>query len=158
MENKLEILKLFYEEHLTQTAIAEKLKIRQSYVSKVINEDERCTDEKNYRTMQSKQKKKEYNKLYNKLHSRKKTDNSDKEDYERLKAQLENDIRLLSYSNNEISDEALAKWTLSAYHTNKKGNLLLDKSLRESKDLPKIIRRDGKIGVQRFKKKYVFSI
>ena len=158
MDKETEILRLFYEEHLTQTAIAEKLKIRQSYVSKVVNEDKRCTDEKNYRTMQSKQKKKEYNKLYNKLHPRKKTDNSDKEDYERLQAQLENDIRLLSYSNNEISDEALAKWTLSAYHTNKKGNLLLDKSLRGSKDLPKVIRRDAKIGVQRYKKKYVFSI
>ena len=157
MDKETEILRLFYEEHLTQTAIAEKLKISQSSISEVVNKDERRSDEKLYRTMQSKQKKKEYNKIYNKSHPKKKTDTSDKEDYERLQAQLESDIRLLSHSNNEIFDEALAKWISSAYHVGKSGNLLLDKNLRGSIDLPKIIRRDAKIGVQNYKKKFVHS-
>lgn len=157
MDKESEILKLFYEEHLTQTVIAKKLKISQSSISEVVNKDERRSDEKLYRTLQSKQKKKEYNKIYNKSHPKKKTDNSDKEDYERLQAQLDMDIRLLSSFNNEISNAALAKWIPSAYHINKSGNLLLDKALRGSIDLPKIIRRDAKIGVQNYKKKFVHS-
>lgn len=51
MDKETEILRLFYEEHLTQTAIAEKLKISQSSISEVVNKDERRSDEKLYRTM-----------------------------------------------------------------------------------------------------------
>ena len=132
------------------------LGIMQSYVSKIIHQDERYAEEKKDRTMKSILKKKEYNKIYNKAHPKQK-DNTDKEDYERLQAQLENDIKELSTHYNDISDLALAKWIPSAYHSNKSGNLLLDKTLRGSNDLPKIIRRDAKIGVQKFKNKYVYS-
>lgn len=157
MDKKAKILRLYYEEHQKQTSIAKALDIRQSYVSKIISQDERYLAEKKDRTMNSILKKKEYNKAYHKAHPKPKKDNTDKEDYERLQAQLDMDIRLLSSFNNEISDAALAKWIPSAYHINKSGNLLLDKALRGSIDLPKIIRRDTKIGVQHFKKKYVHS-
>lgn len=38
---KLEIIKLYYEDNLTQKEIAEKLGITQGYVSQIIKEDKR---------------------------------------------------------------------------------------------------------------------
>ncbi len=157
MDKKAEILRLYYEEHQKQTSIAKALDIRQSYVSKIISQDGRYLAEKKNRTMKSILKKKQYNKIYHKAHPKQKKDIADKEEYERLQAQLENDITELSAHYNDIPDLVLAKWIPSAYHSNKRGDLLLDKALRGSIDLPKIIRRDTKIGVQKAKKKYVYS-
>lgn len=157
MDKKAEILRLYYEEHQKQTSIAKALGIRQSYVSKVIKQDDRYANEKKDRTMKSILKKKEYNKIYRKAHPKQKKENRDKEEYERLQAQLESDIHELSAHYNDIPDLVLARWIPSAYHPNKSGNLLLDKTLRGSIDLPKVIHRDAKVDVQHFKKKYVYN-
>lgn len=157
MDKKAEILRLYYEEHQKQTDIAKALNIRQSYVSKIIKQDEKYADEKKNRTAKSILKKKEYNKMYHKAHPKQKKDTSEKEEYERMQAQLAIDINELSSHYNDIPDLVLAKWIPSAYHSNKSGNLLLDKALRGSFDLPKIIRRDAKVCVQHYKRKYVFN-
>ena len=89
---------------------------------------------------------------YYKTHKRKKKgDNTN----EQLRVIQEQDAMELSYYNN-ISDATLVKWTLSAYHSNKKGNLVLGKNLIAPYDMPKIFYRNGKIAPQKYDKKHSF--
>lgn len=57
----------------------------------------------------------------------------------------------------EISDMAFAKWNQSIYHSNKKGNLVIDPKVKVSSDIPKRIDRDGKLPTQKYKKRYCHS-
>ena len=49
-----EITRLFYDEHLRPIDIAEQIGIGKSYITKIIQKDERYIKEKEYRATQSK--------------------------------------------------------------------------------------------------------
>lgn len=155
---KPEIIKyLFYIEHLKGKEIAKILEVTPQNISKTIKCDERYKEEKEFRKkMNAKNRKeylKEYLKEYAKTYVRKKEETITKEEMEAIHNQ---DVKELSY-HAEISDSAFARWNLSAYNSDKNGNLVLDKKLKCSKDMPKTVYRNAKIKPQRFKKKYIFS-
>lgn len=152
---KPEIIKyLFYIEHLKGKEIAKILEVTPQNVSKTIKCDERYKEEKEFRKKMNARNRKEYLKEYAKTYVRKKEETITKEELEAIHNQ---DVKELSYYA-EISDR-FARWNLSAYNSDKKGNLVLDKKLKCSKDMPKTVYRNAKIRPQRFKKKcnFIFS-
>ena len=92
----------------------------------------------------------EYFKTYNRP---KKDDNS----YEQMIAQQIQDSMELSFSNSNISDYAFVKWNSSAYHTNNKGNLVIDRKLKVGFDVPKSVNMNIKIPTQKYKNRCVYS-
>ena len=154
MSNKDKILDLFYNEHLNQKEIAEIVGTSTQYVSKVVRADSRINQEKEYRKQTNSEQRKIYMQNYFKTYNRPK-----KEDlaYQQMIAQLEQDILELSFKNNIISDHAFAKWNSSAYHTNSKGNLVLNRNLKVGFDVPKSINMNIKVPTQKYKHKYCYS-
>lgn len=154
MSNKDKILDLFYNEHLKQKEIAEIVGTSTQYVSKVVRADSRINQEKEYRKQTNSEQRKIYMQNYFKTYNRPK-----KEDlvYQQMIAQLEQDILELSFKNNIISDHAFAKWNSSAYHTNSKGNLVLNRNLKVGFDVPKSINMNIKVPTQKYKHKYCYS-
>ena len=57
----------------------------------------------------------------------------------------------LSYYSGYINDYAFAKCNLSAYHRNKKGNLVLNKSLNVGFDVPRTINMNIKVPTQKYR-------
>ena len=132
MENQENILDLYYNKHLKQKDIATMVGVSKQYVSKVIKSDSR----------------KDYMKEYFKNYDRpKKEDNS----YEQLQALLNQDSLELSYSNSNINDYAFAKYNSSIYHTDKNGNLKLNKGIKVGNDVPKTINMNIPIPTQKYK-------
>ena len=77
LNKKDEILKLYYEEHLKQQDISQKVEVSQGYVSQVIRADKRYNSNKETKYKSSIIKKANYNKEYYKTYKRpKKDDNS----------------------------------------------------------------------------------
>ena len=144
MSNKEQILDLYYNEHLKQNEIAEIVGTSTQYVSKVVRADSRINPEQRKIYMQN------YFKTYNR---------PKKEDlaYQQMIAQLEQDILELSFKNNIIFDYAFAKWNSSAYHTNSKGNLVLNRNLKVGFDVPKSINMNIKVPTQKYKNRCVYS-
>jgi len=156
LNKKDEILKLYYEEHLKQQDIAQKVEVSQGYVSQVIKTDKRYNDNRETKHKASIIKKANYNKQYYKTYKRPK-----KEDisYQEMQAQLEKDIAELSYYRSyNMSDYDFVKCNSSAYHRNSKGNLVIDRKLKVVSDIPKSINMNIKIPTQKYKKKYCYSI
>lgn len=150
-----EILNLFYNKHLKQNEIAKIVETSNQYVSKIIKNDDRYKQEKQNRKLENANNRKQYLKEYFQTYDRPKKDKDNS--YEQLKALHEQASKELSYSNNDISDYAFAKWNISAYHTNKQGNLVIDKILKVGFDVPKKINMKRKISTQKYKKIYCFS-
>lgn len=149
-----QILHLFFNNNLKQSEIAKELGISKQRVSKVLNEDSRYLLAKESKKQKNAIKRVQYQKEYQKNYVRKKKDN---DSYQQMKAQLEKDSIELSYSNNNISDYAFAKWNSSAYQTNSKGNLVLVKGLKVSVDVPKNINMNIKVPTQKYKASYCVS-
>ena len=154
MSNKEQILDLYYNEHLKQNEIAEIVGTSTQYVSKVVRADSRINQEKESRKQTNSEQRKIYMQNYFKTYNRPK-----KEDlaYQQMIAQLEQDILELSFKNNIISDYAFAKWNSSAYHTNSKGNLVLNRNLKVGFDVPKSIKMNIKVPTQKYKNRCVYS-
>lgn len=154
MSNKEQILNLYYNKHLKQKEIADIVGTSTQYVSKVVRADSRINQEKECRKQTNSEKRKIYMQNYFKTYNRPK-----KEDlaYQQMIAQLEQDILELSFSNNIISDYAYAKWNSSTYHTNSKGNLVLNRNLKVGFDVPKTINMNIKVPTQKYKHKYCYS-
>lgn len=154
MSNKEHILDLYYNEHLKQKEIADIVGTSTQYVSKVVRADKRIKEEKEYRKQTNSKKRKIYMQNYFKNYDRPK-----KEDlaYQQMIAQLEKDILELSFRTNNISDYAFVKWNSSAYHTNSKGNLVLNRNLKVGFDVPKSVNMNLKIPTQKYKHKYCYS-
>ena len=93
---------------------------------------------------------KEYFKSYDRP---KKEDNS----YEQLQALLNQDSVELSYYCSNINDYAFVNWNSSAYHTNNKGNLVIDRKLKVGFDVPKSVNMNIKIPTQKYKNRCVYS-
>ena len=154
IDNKSYILDKYYNEHEKPTIIAKELNVNPSYITKIIIADTRYIQEKEYRTQISK----ENRKIAKREWIRNKRQNeADKQLYEFVKQQHIEASKELSYSS-EMSDLAYIKWNSSAYHRNSKGNLIIDRRLKVSSDVPKSINMNIKIPTQKYKKKYCYSI
>ena len=152
MNKKDEILRLYYEEHLRQQDIAQKVEVSQGYVSQVIKTDKRYNSNKETKHKASIIKKAHYNKEYYKTYKRpKKEDNS----YQEMQAQLAKDTTELSYQNRyNMSDYDFIKCNSSAYHRNSKGNLSLVNGLTVGFDVPRTVNMNIKVPTQRYKHKF----
>ena len=148
-DKKEKILDLFFNEHLKQVDIAEMLDISKQYVSKVVKADSKYEKTKENKLKQNAIKRKEYLKEYFKTYQRSKCEDNS---YENLKAQLNQDTFELSYFS-DISDYTFAKWNISAYHRNKKGNLVLNKDLKVGFNVPKTINMNIPVPTQKYKHK-----
>ena len=154
MSNKEKILDLYYNQHLKQKEIADIVGTSTQYVSKVVRADKRNIEEKVKRKTENSENRKVYMQEYFKTYNRpKKDDNS----YEQMVAQQIQDSFELSFSNNIISDYAYAKWNSSAYHTNSKRNLVLNRNLKVGFDVPKSINMNIKVPTQKYKNRCVYS-
>ena len=154
MSNKEKILDLYYNQHLKQNEIAKIVDPTTQYVSKVVRTDKRNIEEKEKRKKENSENRKIYLQEYFKTYNRpKKDDNS----YEQMIAQQIQDSMELSFSNSNISDYAFVKWNSSAYHTNNKGNLVIDRKLKVGFDVPKSVNMNIKIPTQKYKNRCVYS-
>lgn len=117
-----EITRLFYEEHLRPTDIAKQIGVGKSYITKIIQKDERYIGEKKDRADQSKEKHKACKRNYiNKKRQ------ADKQKYQAMLIQINKDNEYLS-TKKEISDIDFAKWNRGMYDYDKKSSDLVLKS------------------------------
>lgn len=153
-DRKERILDLFFNEHLKQVEIAKIVGVKKQYVSKIVKADSRYAEAKQNKIEENAIKRKEYLKDYYKTYKRpKQEDNS----YEQLKAQQLQDSLELSYSSGNINDYAFAKWNISAYHRNNKGNLVLNKGLNVGFDVPRTINMNIKVPTQKYRNRCLCS-
>ena len=148
MENRENILDLYFNKHLKQKEIATIVGVSKQYVSKVIKADSRCKEEKQTRKDENAIKRKDYLKEYYKNYDRPKIEDNS---YEQLQALLYQDSLELSYSSSNINDYAFAKYNLSIYHRDKKGNLKLNKGIKVGNDVPKTINMNIPVPTQKYK-------
>ena len=154
MSNKEKIIDLYYNQHLKQKQIADIVGTSTQYVSKVVRADKRNKEEREKRKTENSENRKIYMQEYFKTYNRpKKDDNS----YEQMVAQQIQDSLELSFCNNIISNYDYAKWNSSAYHTNSKGNLVLNRNLKVGFDVPKSINMNIKVPTQKYKNRCVYS-
>ena len=150
MENRENILDLYFNKHLKQKEIATIVAVSKQYVSKVIKADSRCKEEKQTRKDENAIKRKDYLKEYYKNYDRPKIEDNS---YEQLQALLYQDSLELSYSSSNINDYAFAKYNLSIYHRDKNGNLKLNKGIKVGNDVPKTINMNIPVPTQKYKYK-----
>jgi len=154
-DKKEKILDLFFNKHLKQIDIAQILDVSKQYVSKILKADSRYAEAKQNKLKENAIKRKEYLQEYYKTYQRPKNEDNS---YEQMKAQQNQDSLELSYYNSGyINDYAFAKWNLSAYRRNKKGNLVLNKDLKVGFDVPRIVNMNIKIPTQKYKNRCLYS-
>ena len=154
MNKKERILDLYFNKHLKQTEIAEIVDASQQYISKIIKKDERYENEKSSRKSSNAEKRKIAQAEYQKNYVRKKEKDIA---YEQLLEQQRQDAIELSYSCNNISDYAFAKYNPSIYYTNRKGNLIIDRKINVGSDIPKMINMNLKVPTQKYKHRCNYS-
>ena len=150
MENRENILDMYFNKHLKQKEIATIVGVSKQYVSKVIKADSRCKKEKQTRKDENAIKRKDYLKEYYKNYDRPKIEDNS---YEQLQALLYQDSLELSYSSSNINDYAFAKYNSSIYHRDKNGNLKLNKGIKVGNDVPKTINMNIPVPTQKYKYK-----
>ena len=134
---KEKIISFYYISHLKVKQIAETLNVTSAYVTKVIKQDDRYIEEKQYRKDISKENRKINQNRFvkNKREKIKFEDN-----YLAVKAQHEQASRELSKSR-YLSNENFRKWNSSAYSYNpSKHRYEFDKKLVRAADVPKYIK------------------
>lgn len=134
---KEKIIFSYYIEHLKVKEISENLNVSSAYVTKIIKQDSRYAEEKQYRKNISNNKRTiDKNKfIKNKRDKQRIEDN-----YSALQAQLEQDSRELSKSKH-LSNESFRKWNYSAYKYNpSKRRYEFDEQLGRAADVPKYIK------------------
>lgn len=156
-EIKDKIKEAYFSQGKNQKQIAEEFNVKQGTVSKIVNADSRITNFKKKKHEQSLENAKAYQKEYWETYNRPKKSNTDREEYEKLQAQHAKDVYKLSTQPGYISDYDFAKWNLGVYHTNKNGNLVLNKELKVRYDVPKSINMNIKVPTQKYKNKYCYS-
>lgn len=154
MSNKEKILDLYYNQHLKQNEIAKIVDTTTQYVSKVVRTDKRNKEEKEKRKKENSENRKIYLREYFKTYNRPKKDVNS---YEQMIAQQIQDSMELSFSSSNISNYAFVKWNSSAYHTNNKGNLVIDRKLKVGFDIPRTVNMNIKIPTQKYKNRCVYS-
>ena len=154
IDTKNYILDKYYNEHKKPSIIAKEIGVNPSYITKIVKNDTRYIQEKAYRTQISKENRKVAKREWIR---NKRQNEADKQLYEFVKQQHIEASKELSYSP-EMSDLTYRKWNPNAYHTNRKGNLVIDRKLKVGSDVPKSINMNIKIPPQKYKKKYCYSI
>ncbi len=135
--SKENIINLFYNEHLKTKEIAEKLHVSSSYVTKIIKQDDRYIQEKNFRKKESKNNRKI---AQNKFIKKKREKQRLEDNYSYVQSQHEQATRELSKSSH-LSNESYRKWNYSAYSYNpSKKRYEFDERLGRSVDVPKYIK------------------
>ena len=117
----------------------------------MVKQDPRFKNEKEKRHQETIQRNKKYYQNYNKSYTRPKKENNAKEDYERMQAQLYQDTLELSAPRTQMSNRQMVYSNLGAYHTNKNGNLTLDKNITATSDMPRNLNRNVKVPTQKYK-------
>lgn len=137
MNNKSQILELYYSEHLKVKEISAILNVSSPYISKIIKDDIRYTDEKSNRTLISKENRKKYMNKYIKDKNYKKRI---EENFQAVIAQHNSDVKCLS-NFSHLSNENYRKWNTSAYKYNiSKRRYEFDSNLGRAADVPKYIK------------------
>ena len=127
-----EITRLFYDEHLRQTDIAKQIGVGKSYITKIIQKDERYIKEKEYRATQSK----ERHKVCKRNYINKKRQ-ADKQEYQAMIIQINKDNEYLS-TKKKLSDEAFSNWNRGMFDYDKKSSdLVLKNGINVGFDVPK---------------------
>ena len=130
-----EIIRLFYNEHLRPTDIAEQIGVGKSYVTKIIQKDERYIKEKEYRAKQSK----ERHKVCKRNYINKKRQ-ADKQEYQAIIIQINKDNEYLS-TKKKLSDEAFSNWNRGMFDYDKhSSDLVLKNGINVGFDVPKRIK------------------
>ena len=111
-----EITKLFYNEHLRPTDIAKQIGVGKSYITKIIQKDERYIEEKEYRANQSKERHKVCKRNY--INKRRQ---ADKQEYQAMIIQINKDNEYLS-TKKKLSDEAFSNWNRVMFDYDKKSS------------------------------------
>ncbi len=136
---KQKIIEMYYNEHLMQKEIAERLKVSKSFVSQIITKDPRYKEYKEQKLLKSKKK---HNKEIQKRVEKKRKENQFKNSVDLLvlKKIHEQDSLELS-QRNHLSNENYRKWNNSAYKYNpSKKRYEFDETLGRSYDVPKFIK------------------
>jgi len=135
--SKDDILYLFYIHHLKVKEIAEIKNTSSAYITKVIKQDARYIEEKEYRESISKKKRKiAKNEFAKNKRERKRIEDN----YSFVKSQHEQDVRELSKTGH-LSNENYRKWNYSAYKYNpSKRRYEFDCKIGRSYDVPKYIK------------------
>ena len=127
-----EITRLFYDEHLRPTDIAEQIGVGKSYITKIIQKDERYIEEKEYRANQSK----ERHKVCKRNYINKKRQ-ADKQEYQAMVIQINKDNEYLS-TKKKLSDEAFSNWNRGMFDYDKhSSDLVLKSGINVGFDVPK---------------------
>lgn len=127
-----EITRLFYEKHLRPTDIAKQIGVGKSYVTKIIQKDERYIEEKEYRATQSK----ERHKVCKRNYINKKRQ-ADKQEYQAMIIQINKDNEYLS-TRKKLSDEAFSNWNRGMFYYDKhSSDLVLKNGINVGFDVPK---------------------
>lgn len=131
-----EINRLFYEKHWKPTDIAKQIEVNKSYVTKVIQKDERYVDEKEKRKNESKERHKASKRNYiNKKRQ------SEKQEYEAMLVQINKDNEQLS-KKKKLSDEEFAKWNRGMFEYDKNSSdLVIKKGINVGYNVPKRVRK-----------------
>ena len=117
-----EITRLFYEEHLRPTDIAKQIGVGKSYITKIIQKDERYIEEKGYRVSQSKERHKACKRNYiNKKRQ------ADKQEYQAMIIQINKDNEYLS-TKKKVSDETFSNWNRGMFDYDKNSSALILKA------------------------------
>ena len=137
-----QILKMFFEDGKKQIEIANILNISKYKVSRIVSNDPRYENEKEYRKIINKKKHIEKTKKYitktRKIKAKKK---KNVDDYAVLKALHNKASRELSGGRNSISNMAYKKWNSSAYrYDGKNKSYVLKEGLNVGADAPRRIR------------------
>lgn len=137
MDKKEQILDLYFNKHLKQTEIAEKVNASQQYISKIIKKDEKYENEKSSRKSSNAEKRKIAQAEYQKNYVRKK----DKDiAYEQLIAQQRQDALELSYNSHPLSNYAFKKANSSIYtYDSIKNQFVMIRGIKAGFDAPKRI-------------------
>ena len=127
-----EITRLFYEEHLRPTDIAKQIGVGKSYITKIIQKDERYIEEKEYRVIQSK----ERHKVCKRNYINKKRQ-ADKQEYQAMIIQINKDNEYLS-TKKKLSDEAFSNWNRGMFDYDKhSSDLILKNGINVGFDVPR---------------------
>lgn len=135
--SKIDIINLYYVEHLKVKDISVKLKVTSAYITKIIKQDIRYIQEKEYRKNISKEKRKiAQNQFIKNKRDKKKIE----ENYLIVQTQHRQAVKELSGSKH-LSNENYRRWNVSAYKYNSaKNRYEFDSKLGRSADVPKYIK------------------
>lgn len=127
-----EITRLFYDEHLRPIDIAKQIGVGKSYITKIIQKDERYIEEKEYRAIQSK----ERHKVCKRNYINKKRQ-ANKQEYQAMIIQINKDNEYLS-TKKKLSDEILSNWNRGMFDYDKNSSdLVLKRGINVGFDVPK---------------------